>query len=119
MNTEIINSLYNFLPEITLAIAIQVILILSINGIKNRKIYCVVLVSGISIALIMTIFKVLEAPLQLFQGTLMHDPFSNIASILILASTLIIVLLFLDPNTDIAEHILALLIPLAGMLAVS
>ncbi|MCC7159801.1 MAG: hypothetical protein IT281_09700 [Ignavibacteria bacterium] len=119
MNTEIINSLYNFLPEITLAIAIQVILILSIIGIKNRKFNCAVLVSGISIALILTIFKVFEAPLLLFQGALIHDPFSSIASILILASTLIIVLLFLDPNTDIAEHVLALLIPLAGMLAVS
>ncbi len=119
MNTEIINSLYNFLPEITLALTAQILMVLSIVDIKNKKINCVLLVSGISVALILSILKVSETPLILFQGTLIRDSFSIAGSILILVSMLVIVLLFLDPKTDFAEHILALLIPIAGLLAVS
>jgi NADH-quinone oxidoreductase subunit N len=92
LNSEITNILFNFLPEITLAICI---IILNLSAVKpefENKFRKFITIAGFGIAVFASVIQVYFAPQLLFGGSIIADHFSYGARLIILSFYLLLVI---------------------------
>ena len=119
MNQEIINNLYNFLPELTLAFTI--ILLNALNGFskKSNSISFYIFIAGISVSVLFSFLQYYILPQFAFSGIMVIDHFSAFGKTLTGSMLLFNGLLFYRKSTNRAELALITLLTLGGYLSLS
>ncbi len=118
MNQEIINILYNFLPELSLAVSVIILNISQGIGTKNKRYSYYIFVSGILFSAIFSIMQLYIAPQLLFSGAISADHFAYGGRVLITSAMLIIAMVFYDKDMS-DEFSLVLVSVIGALLSVS
>lgn len=118
MNQEIINILFNFLPELSLAVSVIILNISKGIGTKNNRYSYYIFVLGISFAALFSLMQAYYAPQLLFSGTISADHFSYGGRVLVSFAMLVIALAFY--NKDMSDELsLALVSVIGSLLSIS
>lgn len=103
MNQEIINSIFYLLPELSLALSIIIITIVSSFVKKELSFY--ITIAGLTLAFILLLFSYNTDPKALYSGLMAVDRFAMFGKLLVIFSAITFVLLFYtrkdSPNTFI------------------
>ncbi|MCI0449379.1 MAG: hypothetical protein L0Y79_06280 [Chlorobi bacterium] len=122
MEQEIINNLWNFLPEITLAFAIIILSFLPLLLKKSSKLILSFFLLFLVLTLVFALLQIYIPQQFLFNGTFVIDRFASYGKILIIITTIIIsVFLIINNKLQINGPPLLLIpsIALGSMLAVA
>lgn len=114
VNQEIINSIYNLLPELILAIAV-----ISTSSLRplssNRKLPYYITLASLAIAFIFVLIEIYSPAKSLFNGLLVLDPFASFGKLAVLFTAFIIIAALFKPgNLDYS----IILLMIFGALAV-
>ncbi len=118
MNSQTVNSLYNFLPELTLSLTIVITNALSVFTKKTGRINYYFPAAGLLLVLLLTFLEAYTLPQTAFNGLLVIDHFAYFGKILIVLSSFIFFLLFYTSQNSTSEFILLLTFTLGAMLSV-
>lgn len=93
MAQEIFNTIYNLLPEITLALIIFTLTTISFfKNVKRNAGYLIL--PGFAVSLVFVIIAFYSSPKPVFSGLISIDPFSSILKICILTTLIILIFVF-------------------------
>ncbi len=115
MSQETLNILFNFLPEITLAVSVIILNITQDFNSKPAKSGYVILLSGVSLAALFSLLQAYSAPQQLFNGVITADHYSYGGRVIILLTMLVSVLAFYR-NNEVENNYNLILCSLIGAL---
>lgn len=119
MNQEIINNLFNFLPEIILFTAILTLNFISLLRKGNSAVNYSVFIGGVILSAVFSLIQAGCAPQLVFGGLIVIDPFAYFGRVMISISVLLISLVFFNSSSIVTEYTKILLFQAAAMLAVS
>lgn len=119
MNQEIINNLFNFLPEIILFTAILTLNFISFLRKGNSAVNYSVFIGGIILSAVFSLIQAGSAPQLVFGGLIVIDPFAYFGRVMISISVLLISLVFFNRSSTGTEYTKVLLFQASAMLAVS
>lgn len=119
MNPEIVNILYNFLPELTLSLTIVIINILhSLRKTSDTGVY-IASVTGLAAALVFSLLQAYTPMQSAFGGLLVLDHLSYFGKSVSLSAILLIALFFFRKEHSSNEFLLIPAIALSSAIAVS
>ncbi|MBE2228369.1 MAG: hypothetical protein IAE93_13525 [Ignavibacteria bacterium] len=124
MNQETVNILFNFLPEITLSLAVIILNVLSSANISSgkqltEKIAYYVFSGGVIAAAISSYAQAYFAPQHLFSGAFSADHFSYGARVILTTSMVVIALVFYRGKSNKGDLNLASVSFIGALLSVS
>ncbi|MEO8515033.1 MAG: proton-conducting transporter membrane subunit [Ignavibacteria bacterium] len=118
MNQEIINILFNFLPELSLAVSVIILNLLRGFSNRNKGYFYYIFVIGILLSAVFSLLQVYYAPQLLFTGTITADHFAYGGRALVSLAILIIALAFYDKE-QASEFSLVLVSVIGALLCIS
>jgi NADH-quinone oxidoreductase subunit N len=119
LNQEIINNLFNFLPEIILFTAILTLNFISFLRKDSSAVKYSVFIGGITLSAFFSLIQSSLHPQLVFGGLIVIDPFAYFGKVLISISVLLISFLFFNRTSTGTEYTKILLFQASAMLAVS
>lgn len=119
MNQEIINTLFNFLPETSLLAAILALNIITYFRKEGFSGGFYIYTGGIVLSLLFSLLQAETAVRLYFGGLIAADPLAYFGKVVISASLLIISLIFISKDKEPAEFSNILLFQLGAMIAVT
>ena len=124
MNQETVNILFNFLPEITLSLAVIILNVLSSANISSgkqltEKIAYYVFSGGVICAAIFSYAQAYFAPQYLFGGAFLADHFTYGARVILTTSMVVIALVFFRGKGNKGELNLVVVSFIGALLSVS
>jgi NADH-quinone oxidoreductase subunit N len=119
LNPEISNILYNFLPELILAITIITINILRLFNKPLGRVIHYLFISGITLALFFVLLQPFLQPLSAFGGLLVIDHLAYFGKLVLLAPILFFAVFLIRSPAPSGEIQLILAIALSSFVAVS
>lgn len=114
MNQEIFNILFNFFPELTLALTVIILNIPQGIGSKNNRYSYYIIISGILLSALFSLMQVCFAPQLLFSGTISADHFAYSGRVILTFGMLVIALGFYDK--DYSNDLSLVLVSVIGAL---
>jgi len=119
LNQEIINNLFNFLPEIILFTAVLTLNFISLLKKDNSAVNYSVFIGGVILSAVFTLIQAGCSAQLVFGGLIVIDPFAYFGKVMISISVLLISLVFFNRSSTVTEYIKVLLFQASAMLAVS
>ena len=119
MNQETFNILFNFLPEITLALTVLILNVFA-NSDKNESLLAFsVFTTGVILSVLFSYAQAFYAPQQLLGGVFSSDHYSYAARVILGSVMVISALTFFDKRSQPQEFTLIIVSFIGALLAVS
>lgn len=119
MSQETLNIIFNFLPEITLAISVIILNIIQGFNSKPAKSGYIIFLSGAALAALFSLLQAYYAPQQLFNGIITADHFSYAGRVILLLTMLVSVLAFYSDSEVESNYTLILCSLIGALLSIS